>query len=213
MDAQPVSPADASSPLPRSAQWALCFLLGVALTAAAARFGPVFRHAKPTEHRVAAGLDLNRADKAELMQLPQVSERRADAIIATRADRGGFESVNDLRKVKGVGPARQEQMRPYVRVEGDEQFVKPPPVSAEKPAKKDSLTATIDVNRASAEELQKLPGVGKVMASRIIVEREKSPFRSAEDLRRVPGIGPKTLEKLRPFVRFPAVSDASEKRG
>jgi DNA uptake protein ComE-like DNA-binding protein len=40
------------------------------------------------------------------------------------------------------------------------------------------------------------------MAARIISEREKAPFRSAEELRRVPGIGPKTLEKLRPFVKF-----------
>src|SRR5262249_33979118 len=127
--------------------------------------------------------------------------------------RGGFDSVDDLRKVKGIGPARQAQLRPFVRVTDDEQWVKPPPKSAERPTKKDSPGDPIDVNRASAEELQKLPGVGKVMASRIIAEREKAPFRSAEDLRRVPGIGPKTLEKLRPLVKFAKVRDASEKRG
>src|SRR5262249_34543824 len=167
MDAQPVRPPDAAHPLPRSAQWALAFLLGVALTAAIGRFGPVFSRTKPTEHRVAAGLDLNRADKAELMQLPQVTDRRADQIMATREERGGFDSVDDLRKVKGIGPARQDQLRPFVRVADDEQWVKPPPRSADRPTKKDSPGDPIDVNRASAEERQKLPGVGKGMASRI----------------------------------------------
>jgi competence protein ComEA len=202
MDAQPVRSADAPYRLPRSAQWALAFCLGVALTAAFCRFGPIFTRPRPTEHRVAAGIDLNRADKAELMQLPQVGDRRASQIIAARDERGGFEHVDDLRRVKGIGPKRQEQLQPFVRVEGDEQFVKPPPKSADKLTKKDSAGDPVDVNSASAEELQKLPGVGKVLASRIIAEREKAPFRSAEDLRRVPGIGPKTLEKLRPLVKF-----------
>lgn len=198
MDAQPVRPADTSHPLPRSAQWALAFLLGFAVAVGVYRFGPGFTRTRPTEHHVAVGIDLNRADKAELMQLPQVSDRRAEQIIAAREENGGFASSEDLRKVKGIGPKRQEQMRPWVRVDGDEQMVKPPP----KGAKKESPDEPIDVNAANAEELQKLPGIGKVMASRIVAEREKAPFRSAEDLRRVPGIGAKTLEKLRPLVTF-----------
>ncbi|WP_228500087.1 ComEA family DNA-binding protein [Thermogemmata fonticola] len=60
----------------------------------------------------------------------------------------------------------------------------------------------IAINRASNAELQRLPNVGPVLAQRIILARSERPFRSLEDLRRVPGIGPKTLEKLRPFVTF-----------
>jgi competence protein ComEA len=60
----------------------------------------------------------------------------------------------------------------------------------------------IAVNRASNAELQRLPNVGPVLAQRIILARSERPFRNLEDLRRVPGIGPKTLEKLRPFVTF-----------
>src|SRR5262245_29558345 len=147
MDAPQVPPTNASPSLPRSAQWALAFLLGVGLTVAVGRFGPIFSRTKPTEHRVAASVDLNRADKADLMQLPQVSDRRAEQIMATREQRGGFESADDLRKVKGIGPARQQQLQPYVRVEGDEQYVKPPP-TADRSAKKDSPGDPIDVNRA-----------------------------------------------------------------
>lgn len=61
----------------------------------------------------------------------------------------------------------------------------------------------VNVNTASAAELQLLPGIGPVMASRIIEDRTTNgPYRSPADLDRVTGIGPKTLAKLTPLVRF-----------
>ena len=58
-----------------------------------------------------------------------------------------------------------------------------------------------DLNRASEEELQKLPRVGPVMARRIVQYRQKiGQFRSVEQLLEVKGIGRKTLERLRPYV-------------
>ena len=54
----------------------------------------------------------------------------------------------------------------------------------------------LDVNAASVRELVALPGIGTVLAGRIIAAR---PFKSADDLRRVKGIGAKTYEKIRPF--------------
>lgn len=65
---------------------------------------------------------------------------------------------------------------------------------------------TVDVNHATAEELQKLPGIGPKLSQRIIDERKVKPFANAEDLRRVSGIGAKTVEKLRPLVRFGPIS-------
>ncbi len=53
---------------------------------------------------------------------------------------------------------------------------------------------------SSAAQLQKLPGIGLKRSQRIIGERGKKPFQTVDELRRVSGIGPKTLEKLRPFV-------------
>lgn len=58
----------------------------------------------------------------------------------------------------------------------------------------------IDVNQASLQELQRLPGIGPAMAARIVEKRKQEPFRAVEDLRHVSGIGVKTLEKLRPYV-------------
>lgn len=60
----------------------------------------------------------------------------------------------------------------------------------------------VDPNKASPDELQKLPGIGPELANRVI---ENRPYQRAEDLARVPGIGPKTVEKLRRYLRFRAV--------
>jgi len=61
----------------------------------------------------------------------------------------------------------------------------------------------INVNHATAEQLQSLPGIGPVFAERIIEERSRQPFMSVEELTRVPGIAEKRLEAIRPFVTAP----------
>ena len=66
--------------------------------------------------------------------------------------------------------------------------------------KEDGLSEPIDVNTASASELQKLPGIGPKLSQRIVETREKSLFQTVDELRRVPGIGPKTLAKIRPYI-------------
>jgi competence protein ComEA len=58
--------------------------------------------------------------------------------------------------------------------------------------------ASININRASASELEALPGVGPATADQIVRDRAANgPFNSVDDLTRVSGIGPATVEKLR----------------
>jgi len=64
-----------------------------------------------------------------------------------------------------------------------------------------SSSSLIDLNIATAQELELLPGIGPVMAGRIITYREANgPFTSLDDVENVPGIGPKTLESIRPLA-------------
>jgi len=59
----------------------------------------------------------------------------------------------------------------------------------------------VDVNAASADELTRLPGIGPVLAARIVADRtENGPFHSPDDLARVSGIGPSTVDGLRSLV-------------
>jgi len=58
----------------------------------------------------------------------------------------------------------------------------------------------IDINRASASELETLPGIGPKYASEIIRFREQQPFVTVDDLDMVSGIGPKRLESIRGLV-------------
>lgn len=58
--------------------------------------------------------------------------------------------------------------------------------------------AAVNLNQASAAELQVLPGVGPALAERIVAYREaQGPFESVDQLAEVKGIGAKSLEKIR----------------
>jgi endonuclease YncB( thermonuclease family) len=56
----------------------------------------------------------------------------------------------------------------------------------------------IDVNTATEKELRSVPGIGPVIAARIIAAR---PFRSADDLKKVSGIGDKNYARIRPYFQ------------
>ncbi|RKX50571.1 MAG: hypothetical protein DRP32_02100, partial [Thermotogae bacterium] len=61
----------------------------------------------------------------------------------------------------------------------------------------------INVNQANTEELQRLPGIGPVLADRIIQYREMHGFfKGLSELKAVKGIGDTTLEKIREMVEF-----------
>lgn len=65
----------------------------------------------------------------------------------------------------------------------------------------------LDLNRASAGELESLPGIGTVLAQRVVAFRESvGRFQKIEDLRAVKGIGAKKFERLKSFVMVSAAN-------
>ncbi len=70
----------------------------------------------------------------------------------------------------------------------------------------------VNLNNASAEQLQMLPGIGPAVAQRIVEHREKvGAFKQTEDLMLVRGIGEKSFEKLRPYVATAGATTLTEK--
>lgn len=64
-------------------------------------------------------------------------------------------------------------------------------------------TYRLDINSATAPELESLPGIGPVLAKNILARRiEAGSFSGPEDLLTVEGIGPKTLEAIEPYITF-----------
>ena len=74
----------------------------------------------------------------------------------------------------------------------------------------DRAVAPIDLNRALASELDALPGIGPVLARRIVEHRTRhGPFRRVEELRAVRGVGPRLLARLRPHLRVEGTPEGS----
>lgn len=160
-------------------------------------------------------VDLNRADQTDLLLIPGIGPELARRILDQRARLGRFYSLDELRQVKGVGDATLRKVRPWLFVSTpDATSPAPPPrvvrgaapEDAPRPVpggKKVPPAGPIDLNRAGAEQLQKLPGIGPTLAGRIVEYRQgKGGFGSVEELRKVKGIGVKTLDKLRPHLRI-----------
>jgi len=125
--------------------------------------------------------------RAGLYRLPQGS-RIADAL----ARAGGATSRAELDLVNLAAPlADGEQV--LVPARG----AVPAPAGAGGSAP----TAPVDLNSATAEELDALPGVGPVTAQKIVDYRQAhGPYTSVDDLDAIPGIGPSRIENLRGLV-------------
>ena len=71
----------------------------------------------------------------------------------------------------------------------------------ENKSKEEAVTFPVNINTASKRQLEALPGIGEVLAQRIIDYRNANgAFKSVDDLVKVKGIGEKTLAKLKPYA-------------
>lgn len=119
--------------------------------------------------------------------------------------------VQDVVKAAGglLADADLTRVNLARHVQDGEQIVIPRPgqevTTAPGPASSAAGTGTsaspVDLNAADASALDALPGVGPVLATRIVQYRENNgPFRSVDQLDEVSGIGAKLMEQLRPLV-------------
>lgn len=124
---------------------------------------------------------------------------RAAGGFSPQADPEGINLAQPLEDgVQVYVPRRGDK----VQVEGRVGAVSAVPNSAHTQARSsEAPSGKLNINTASAEQLESLPGVGPVTARAIIeYRRQNGGFRSVDELIEVRGIGPKRLEQIRPYV-------------
>lgn len=133
------------------------------------------------EPEISYPLDLNAATAEELETLPVVGAILAERIVSYREAVGGFQSLEELQQVNGIGSGIYSQIAPYLFIIGELQTISPEselPEATDAAAPElepetapESASASIprlDINTATAEDFQKLPNVTPEQAEAIV---------------------------------------------
>ncbi len=165
----------------------------------------------------AGAVDINTATISELDALPGIGPAKAQAIVDHRKQNGAFVNIVQIMDVAGIGPATFENIRNLIETGKGGEAATPAdpaalavPADAADPAAEGSKapveatrdaggppTTTLNINVATAAELQTLPGVGPSKAQAIVDDRANNgPFEKCADLARVAGIGPATVANI-----------------
>lgn len=149
-------------------------------------------------------IDPNTAPATQLTRLPRIGPALAGRIVADRSANGPYRSLAELGRVPGVGERTLETLAPHVglsatgpasgRASGSGRIGRRSR-GGDRPAA--GGYGAVDVNRAGVAELTALPGIGPVLAARIVAYRDSAgPFRTLSDLMAVSGIGPAILARV-----------------
>ena len=123
--------------------------------------------------------------------------RRAGRVTDAVAAAGGATATADL-DVVNLAATLHDGERIYVPVVG--QLV-PPVVSGDTVVESSAPAGPVDINTATADQLDVLPGVGPTTAAAIVAYRDQhGPFQTVDQLGEVRGIGPSKLDAIRGLV-------------
>ncbi|MGI9629047.1 MAG: ComEA family DNA-binding protein [Longimicrobiales bacterium] len=167
-------------------------------------------------------LDVNTASEVELDRLPGLGPALAGRIVTNRRTEGPFRSADDLVRVPGLGAKSVERIMPHLTFPSGavgpllagtkgELMQRRLLGVMERPASASSLSAaasrsevvssTVRLNSATQEQLESLPGIGPVLARRIVEFRDvRGGFEKADELLEVSGLGPTTFARLRGLI-------------
>jgi competence ComEA-like helix-hairpin-helix protein len=148
-------------------------------------------------------IDADRATALDFARLPRIGPVLAKRIVEDRSHRGPFRDLAGLDRVPGIGPSLLSQVEPHLTFSAPPRALAPAPERAGAESELGPSSA-VPLNRASALELEALPGIGPTKARAIVAYRElHGPFATLEALTQVRGIGPAVLARLRGQVLVP----------
>lgn len=141
--------------------------------------------------------DPNTADEKTLIRLG-LSERVAKVILNYRSKGGRFRKKEDLAKIYSLPEADYKRLESYIQI-GASPEIPAAKAPTEKPAE---APVVIDINQASAEDWQRLKGVGPAFAKRIVGYREKlGGFASIAQIAETYGLPDSVFQKIKPQLQ------------
>lgn len=132
-------------------------------------------------------MNVNTVTLAQLDALPGIGKAMAERIIELRKTKGEFKALSELKEIKGVSPKKYTQLARVLTVAAP---------GAGEPRR-------LNLNFASLDELEALPGVGPKLARAIYDARNaKGGFKSVEDLEDIPGLTEKKYKLFEALVEI-----------
>lgn len=147
-------------------------------------------------------ININAASAQTLQELDGIGEKLSERIIEYRTHNGAFDTIESIMDVPGLGYEKFKDIEDFICAEvvqavGSEtvQAVNAEEyVATEAPKSGDK----ININTATAAQLQQLDGIGEKISQRIVDYRNKyGAFNSIEEIKNVSGIGDKRFETIR----------------
>lgn len=129
-------------------------------------------------------LNLNRTDYESIKKIPILNPTLAKRIYNFIADKKQISDLKELLEVKGMNNKKLKELRNYATVMGGH-------------AGNAAWGSKVNLNFANADDLEKLPGINKNIAEKIIKFRDSNGgFHSVEDLYEMPGLTEKTISRF-----------------
>lgn len=200
IDLAPAAPPDPAKPTPEPAR-----RISVSVTGAVAVPGvyEFDEHERVQDALAAAGGASDAGDLSDINKAAELID--GSALVVPIAGKAGIEDgkrlvVRSGESAAALNPAEYtiSGWRHAARRQPGPAVASGTPVAA---AAASAAPGSVDLNSATAEELQTLPGIGPKLADAIIEYRTQHAFQTVDDLNAVTGIGEKRLAELRPHVR------------
>ena len=166
----------------------------------------------PAAETVTFPLELNAASAAELEQLPHIGAVLAERITAYRDQIGGFSNREQLLEVEGIGEATLYEIYDLLYLENEtfpepepepEPAESPAPAAEPQPAAAPAVTFPLDLNQATAAELEQIPEMQPELAEKIVAFRQQiQAFSSVYELLYVDGMTEAYFVQFRDYVQI-----------
>lgn len=152
-------------------------------------------------------IDADRASIQELSRLPRVGLSLAQRIVADRDSNGPFGSLEALDRVPGIGPGMLKSLSPHLTFSGRPLgLAAGPPGTSPDPKAGDRQAgppAPLNLNTATAREIESLPLIGPSRALAIVAWRARhGSFKTVDDLVSVPGVSRRMVDAIRDRIAF-----------